>query len=40
MFMLLRQGRQGSAYPVIKECILDVDIENQLIRVHLLDGLL
>ncbi|NLJ90783.1 MAG: 16S rRNA processing protein RimM [Clostridiales bacterium] len=26
--------------PVIKECILDVDIENQLIRVHLLDGLL
>lgn len=26
--------------PAIKECILHVDIENELMRVHLLDGLL
>lgn len=25
--------------PVIKECILDVDIDKQLIKVHLMDGL-
>ena len=26
--------------PAIKECILDVDVENARMRVHLLDGLL
>ncbi len=26
--------------PVIKECILDVDIEKHLIKVHLMDGLI
>jgi 16S rRNA processing protein RimM len=26
--------------PSIKECILDIDVENKKITVHLLDGLL
>ena len=26
--------------PAIKECILDVDVENAVMRVHLLEGLL
>ena len=26
--------------PVIKECVLDVDIEEKIIKVHLLEGLL
>lgn len=26
--------------PAIRECILDVDIENQKMKIHLMDGLI
>ena len=32
-------GRQG-LFPAIKQCILDVDLENRKMKVHIMDGLL
>lgn len=36
------EGKNGKEYlfPAIKQCILDVDLENQVMTVHILDGLL
>lgn len=36
------QGRDGKEYlfPAIKECILDVNLEEQRVTVHIMDGLL
>ncbi len=36
------EGKNGKEYlfPAIKQCILDVDLEKQVMTVHILDGLL
>lgn len=40
MCMLLRKlGANDLLIPAIKDCILDVDVENGMMKVHLLAGL-
>jgi 16S rRNA processing protein RimM len=40
VYVVKDKNQKEILIPAIKQCILSVDIENQLMRVHLLDGLL
>lgn len=40
VYIVGRQGGRDLLIPAIKECILNVDIEENVMTVHLLDGLL
>lgn len=40
VYVVKREGAKDVLIPGIKECILDVDVENKVLKVHLLEGLL
>jgi 16S rRNA processing protein RimM len=40
VYIVERPGQKDLMIPATEECILDVDIENNIMTVHLLDGLL
>ena len=40
VYIVRRRGMKDLLIPATEECILDVDIENNVMTVHLLDGLL
>ncbi|MDO4960736.1 MAG: ribosome maturation factor RimM [Eubacteriales bacterium] len=40
VYIVERPGAKDVMIPAIKQCILDTDIENDIMTVHLLDGLL
>ena len=40
VYVVERPGGKDLMIPAIKQCILDTDIENDVMTVHLLDGLL
>jgi len=40
VYIVERDGAKDLLLPAIKDCILSVDLENNLMTVHLLDGLL
>lgn len=40
VYVVTTKDKKELLLPSIKECILDVDVENKLIKVHLLKGLL
>jgi len=40
VYVVERPGGKDLMIPAIKQCILDTDIENEVMTVHLLDGLL
>ena len=40
VYIVEQPGRKDLMIPATEECILDVDIENNIMTVHLLDGLL
>ena len=37
--MISKQGSRDLLLPAIKECILQVDMEKRIMRVHVLEGL-
>ena len=39
VYVVSRQGQKDILIPAIHECILDVDLEQQKVEVHLLPGL-
>ncbi|MDF2589527.1 MAG: rimM, partial [Anaerocolumna sp.] len=40
VYVVKTKDRKEILIPSIKECILDVDVENKMIKVHLLPGLI
>ena len=40
VYAVAREGRKDLLIPAIKQCIVSVDVENNLMTVHLLDGLM
>ncbi len=40
VFVVQMDDSREVLLPVIKECVLDIDAENKIIRVHMMDGLL
>ena len=40
VYVVKRPGGKDLLIPAIKQCILDTDIEQDILTVHLLDGLL
>lgn len=40
VYVVTKEGRKDLLIPVIKDCILDVDLEKGIMTVHLLPGLL
>ena len=39
VYIISRSGKEDLLIPAIKQCILDVDIEGEKMKVHLLEGL-
>ena len=39
VYIIQKEGQKDILVPAIKECILDIDIEEKRIHVHLLEGL-
>lgn len=39
VYVVEKPDKKEILLPVIKECVLDVDVENKLVKVHLLPGL-
>ena len=40
VYIIKRKGAEDLLIPATEECVLDIDIENNVMTVHLLDGLL
>ena len=40
MYVVERENGKDILLPAIRQCILDVDLKEQVMTVHLLDGLL
>ena len=40
VYIIKRKGAKDLLIPATEECVLDIDIENNVMTVHLLDGLL
>ena len=40
VYIVKAEGRKDILIPVIPSCVLDIDTENKLVKVHVLDGLL
>ena len=40
VYSVRREGKKDLLLPAIRSCILDVDVENKAMKVHVLDGLM
>ena len=40
VYVVRREDGKELLIPAVKECILDVDVENQMMKIHVMDGLL
>lgn len=40
VYVVRTKEKKEVLLPVIKECVLDIDIESKIVKVHLMDGLL
>lgn len=40
VYVVENQGKKEILLPVIKECILDIDLEQKIVKVHLMPGLI
>ena len=40
VYVVRTEDKREVLLPVIKECVLDIDTENKIVKVHLMNGLL